>query len=297
MFVSVFCLFCAIFYTADCRTVILVTTTPGLWPSDVYTEVYASIADVPSRSMLPGELQKVCSSTKFNPCHEYADCTQLKDAVQCMCRAGYIDGSLIPYPPSNLTANGTNCIDLNECDVSNYTCGGNLNTCTNTNGSYVCNCSAGYQYNATTNNCTDLDECFGINTKCGIGTARCENTAGSYFCTCRNGFLFNDTLKACLDVDECLDRSACDVNAVCRNNIGSYTCSCLPGFTGRQGRCFDIDECKDPVVSAACSVNGKCENTFGSYQCNCFVGYMKGTVDQHKTCIGKQFRFSTYILL
>ena len=76
-------------------------------------------------------------------------------------------------------------------------------TCTNTNGSYLCSCNSGYTLNADNRTChgwsdstlaslrlihvpiTDNDEC--LNSKGGC-TQNCTNTDGGYFCSCIPGY-------------------------------------------------------------------------------------------------------------
>ena len=91
--------------------------------------------------------------------------------------------------------------DINECLTDN---GGCTYTCTNTPGSYICDCSTGYNFDPIELNCTgknilsiilsnntlDIDECTTNNGGC---EHLCTNTIGSFYCTCYSGFhLSND---------------------------------------------------------------------------------------------------------
>ncbi|XP_028416921.1 fibrillin-2-like, partial [Dendronephthya gigantea] len=146
-------------------------------------------------------------------------------------------------------------------------CGYNAN-CTNTNGSYICECRTGYEGNGT--NCTDIDECEKGTHKCDKN-AKCTNTPGSFNCQCQPGHTGEG--RICEDVDECEKRShKCDKNAKCTNTRGSFNCQCQPGYTGEGRICEDVDECEKR--SHKCDKNAKCTNTPGSFNCQCQPGYI-----------------------
>eukprot|EP00961_Rhodomonas_salina_P297775 3937488-Rhodomonas_salina.1 len=70
-------------------------------------------------------------------------------------------------------------------------------SCNNTNGSFACLCSPGYEGDGTV--CKDVDECAeGVHT-C-HATANCNNTAGSFGCSCNAGFQ-GDGTSSCRDLD------------------------------------------------------------------------------------------------
>ncbi|CAB4022465.1 fibropellin-1-like isoform X1, partial [Paramuricea clavata] len=75
----------------------------------------------------------------------------------------------------------------NECDI-------NAN-CTNTAGSYNCQCHIGWSGKGK--NCSDIDECCEGNFTC-HPNATCINTQGSYNCQCKNG-LVGDGKENCTD--------------------------------------------------------------------------------------------------
>jgi len=76
--------------------------------------------------------------------------------------------------------------DINECEKANGTspCGGNAE-CTNTPGSFRCECPAGYT-GLPNQECLDINEC-GRSNACGIN-AKCINIPGSFKCLCPHGF-------------------------------------------------------------------------------------------------------------
>lgn len=76
--------------------------------------------------------------------------------------------------------NGTQCEDYDECSVNN---GGCAQTCTNTEGSYVCSCDGGYKLQNDGHGCEDVNECDG-RTASHYCEGACVNTIGGYYCTC-----------------------------------------------------------------------------------------------------------------
>ncbi|XP_066271717.1 mucin-22-like [Branchiostoma lanceolatum] len=113
------------------------------------------------------------------------------------------------------TAAETTTKDVDECadetdDCSPYA------SCSNTPGSFSCDCNSGYSGDGVT--CTDVDECASNNGGCG-GT--CTNSAGSFRCSCGNGYVLNDdglTCDACSAIYPGLNPAA---------NFGVYQNQCF----------------------------------------------------------------------
>lgn len=74
--------------------------------------------------------------------------------------------------------------DLDECKVRPDVCKGGR--CINTDGSFRCECPAGYILDHSGLQCVDADECAQDPRICGNGT--CTNTPGGYECRCNYGF-------------------------------------------------------------------------------------------------------------
>ena len=86
--------------------------------------------------------------------------------------------------------------DSNECSINN---GGCEQNCSNTEGSFACNCKSGYTLNADDRRtCQDLDECSLSGTNC---QHKCTNTEGSFMCECDAGLVLNDDGKTCSGED------------------------------------------------------------------------------------------------
>jgi hypothetical protein len=154
------------------------------------------------------------------------------------------------------------CTDIDECARGTDSCHPRA-SCTNTQGSFTCQCDPGFSGNGVL--CSDIDECGAGFDDCDV-YATCTNTLGSYACACNTGWTGDG--RSCVDIDECVG-GACDVHATCTNTPGSYTCACNAGWTGDGWSCVDTDEC----ASGPCDVNATCTNTPGSYACACNGGW------------------------
>ncbi|CAB4039771.1 partial, partial [Paramuricea clavata] len=80
-------------------------------------------------------------------------------------------------------------IDCNHSPNS-YPCH-RISLCSDTIGSYICWCPAGYNGDGY-NNCSDTDECL-LGTHNCASVASCQNIRGSYICQCPNGYFGDGT--------------------------------------------------------------------------------------------------------
>ena len=205
-------------------------------------------------------------------------CADTLHSYKCSCTEGYL-------------AQGTRCLDVNECLDDN---GGCHQECNNSMGSFECGCSEGFQMNTDTT-CIDINECFLNNGDC---DQKCTNVNGSYFCSCYNGYTMNQTCtnvngsylcscyngytlnQTCTTVNGsyfCSCYNGYTMNQTCTNVNGSYFCSCYNGYTMNQ-TCIDIDECESDVCQYGC------ENSMGSYECGCSPGYNQVGTDGEIVC-------------
>ncbi|MEE6505499.1 hypothetical protein FKM82_005545 [Ascaphus truei] len=79
-------------------------------------------------------------------------------------------------PPGFHRRNGV-CIDMDECHLRSPC----QHECRNTEGSYLCQCPAGYRLLPNNRNCQDIDECSENRINCGPNQM-CFNTRGGYQC-------------------------------------------------------------------------------------------------------------------
>ncbi|XP_023189743.1 CD97 antigen-like isoform X2 [Xiphophorus maculatus] len=141
---------------------------------------------------------------------------------------------------------------MNECNDPDFC--GNHTKCINTNGSYYCECSAGFHnvkgnpnFTVDKGQCSDINECLDNNTTCGPhGT--CNNVIGHYKCVCNAGYVSADASNKtahCRDLDECKEhKDVCGEKGVCENLNGSYRCICEVGHTNygqEKNRCSKLE--------------------------------------------------------
>jgi hypothetical protein len=171
-------------------------------------------------------------------------------------------------------------IDADECSSDSDNDCDALAVCTNLDGSYTCDCEAGYI--GTGYVCEDIDECSRPDAPelCG-GDGQCINTPGTYGCRCRVGYAGDG--QSCTDINECLSN-----NGGC-GGAKYMTCT---NRLGKPRVCADIKECK--------TNNGECGDP-KFVQCNeqegagplctdfdeCAVE--NGGCGPGMTCINKQF--------
>ena len=82
------------------------------------------------------------------------------------------------------------CIDVDECTTKKHNCTENMSKCINTEGSFECECSSGYEMKTIGQNkvCYDIDECATGKHNCGTNQ-KCKNLEKSYFsCECESGY-------------------------------------------------------------------------------------------------------------
>ena len=63
------------------------------------------------------------------------------------------------------------CVDIDECTENKHNCDSKA-YCTDTDGSYTCNCYTGFSGDGET--CVDIDECENDTHKCHLN-ANCQN--------------------------------------------------------------------------------------------------------------------------
>ncbi|CAG0881855.1 unnamed protein product [Darwinula stevensoni] len=228
-------------------------------------------------------------------CGPHAQCKPQGLEALCICDDGW------SYDPARIDAG---CMDINECNPRigpSGMCGENA-ICTNTLGSYSCQCPPGFSGNPYTR-CLDVNECTQPGA-CGKG-AVCQNSLGSFECACPAGTVPEpDPHTACVDHISCKGDGDCPGNAICdatrqclcpTPNIGQDCrhpcediycgpnaecmlingrprCMCSNGYSGSTNEvagCVDVNEC----LANPCAPNALCRNGPGTFSCECPNGY------------------------
>ncbi|KAM4856503.1 adhesion G protein-coupled receptor E5 isoform X1 [Urocitellus parryii] len=210
-------------------------------------------------------------------CGKLADCQNVEGSYYCMCSPGYEllsggtnftnasentcqaaagtspalsgdhRGSATPgthsgpqatMDPGTQSGNsgGRRLEDVDECKQNPRICKGR-STCTNTQGSYTCQCLPGFEPNPKDPKlCTDVNECTSGQNPCHKST-HCLNQVGGYQCRCRPGWKpipgspNGPNSTVCEDMDECSSgQHQCHQSTICTNTLGSYQCHCRPGW-------------------------------------------------------------------
>nr|XP_023420605.1 fibrillin-3 [Cavia porcellus] len=212
-----------------------------------------------------------------NVCHHFTDlcpngrCLPTPSSYRCECKPGYsLDGrgvcivvgectSSSPQRPwycqghqgcpATLARLATRCAPpltarLLPPDVDECVGGGSglcrLGRCVNTEGSFRCVCSVGFELSPDGKSCVDVDECALNASLCDHG--QCRNSPGSYTCSCPQGFTFRQDTETCEDVNECESFPGECWSGRCINTEGSFLCECSLGWSlDALGRgCVDV---------------------------------------------------------
>eukprot|EP00736_Rhodelphis_marinus_P009552 Rmarinus@m.20654 len=215
---------------------------------------------------LEGAYECLCAGVSCNTtspcdtstCGPFQSCVSVDGGFTCVCSTGYV-------------ADGTECVDANECALGTHQCVENSG-CANTDGSFECACLAGWYSDGAGESCLDEDECVAGSHSCSPH-ATCQNMDGSFACSCALGYAGDGV--TCTDADECLYLADdCATTATCINLVGSFGCECFSGYVGNGLECVDVDECIES--SHNCEEGTACYNTAGGFECHntCAVGYV-----------------------
>ena len=167
---------------------------------------------------------------------------------------------------------GDECEDINECAGNPDICQGG-GKCINTAGSYICECTLGYELSPDGTECLDRRMGYCYDRILSNGKCRQTGSSSGYSnqqlkvtkaeCCCAIGAAWGSAENS----DSTFGMS--NVCEVCpKRGTDEFDKLCLESGYGPEGQ--DIDECK--TLPNLCE-NGQCINTLGSYRCICNKGF------------------------
>uniref|UniRef100_A0A1A9W7Q2 Fibrillin-2 n=1 Tax=Glossina brevipalpis TaxID=37001 RepID=A0A1A9W7Q2_9MUSC len=224
----------------------------------------------------PGSYQ--CIATNYNAVEEndlnhteISETTQPAETLECM--VGY-------------RAHGGRCVDIDECSEMNHDC----EICLNTEGSFQCSCSPGFDLASDNKTCLDIDECSIVveynedEAPSRLCSHYCENTMGGFVCNCPPKYHLFEDLRTCVR-DTCADLKNLNLNKTqcsydCIDLLdGSYECLCPESYKLSEDgfTCSLVEDiCSHSRANELC-YPGTCQpvESRTSFNCICPIGFVQ----------------------
>ena len=175
--------------------------------------------------------------------------------------------------------------DVNECtELPKSPCGTNA-FCTNLDGSYNCQCPAGYTGNSYSVCYPDIIKCSN-DKDCPGNTVCTDDPIDGIHCGCKAPYVREGDYCILLSRN-CSSTNSCPQNQECiLTSSGFGYCICPKGFTlEANGHCRDINECVEMSEFSLCGANSECIDLPGTYECFCHAGFSGiGKIGCNRVC-------------
>ncbi|XP_043648056.1 signal peptide, CUB and EGF-like domain-containing protein 3 isoform X2 [Drosophila teissieri] len=227
------------------------------------------------------ELSWDCNAGCENLNGTYKCLPSLVGRVEATDGAGLSTGEIVCKSGFKLSADDSECQDINECDLEDTDPDTGRVTqrycehkCENTIGSYICHCPQGYHL------LEDRQRCMWDGAK--LPPTKTSPTVKK----CGSGFELSANGSTCQDIDEC-KKNLHHCSHICSNKWGGYLCSCPRGWklinnttckeTPRVTQpSYDICPLFKEPTNGKASCHKYLENGFHHTRCNitCNAGYV-----------------------
>lgn len=139
-------------------------------------------------------------------------------------------------------------------------------------GKRVCSCPGGFKLTWNYRTCKEETSCYFVgHTKCPYRDRITCRDLPGGRTTCVCWRGYKKQNGKCQDVDECKEKPGRCGSGTCRNYRGWFSCRCPKGYRYHGSTCSDIDECK--LYRPPDCGEATCINTPGSHVCQCARGY------------------------
>ncbi|XP_034408540.1 latent-transforming growth factor beta-binding protein 1 isoform X3 [Cyclopterus lumpus] len=189
-------------------------------------------------------------------------CENRLGSFQCLCEQGYQESQ-----------DGQDCVDVNECELLSSVCGGAQ--CVNVDGSFLCVCPSGQDYNVMIAECEPLPTVPSVERKECYYRLNDENLCESVLishvtlqeCCCTLGAGWGDNCE----VHPCPVNGTDQFNEMCPSGRGFLPSGDLLYGVPTSDSYKDADECT--LFGQEVCKGGFCLDTVGSYECYCKTGH------------------------
>uniref|UniRef100_A0A8C7XFZ9 Latent-transforming growth factor beta-binding protein 1 n=1 Tax=Oryzias sinensis TaxID=183150 RepID=A0A8C7XFZ9_9TELE len=191
-------------------------------------------------------------------CGAHGHCANVPGSFQCLCHEGYQESQ-----------DGQSCEDLNECQLLGSVCG--EAECVNTDGSFLCECPRGQNYNARVDiyliePIVERKECYYHLDNENLCESVLKSQTTLQECCCTLGAGWGDNCE----VHPCPVNGTDQFNQMCPSGKGFVPSADLLYGIPISDSYKNADECA--MFGQEVCKGGYCKDTTGSYECYCKTG-------------------------